>query len=104
MALVVVNTVGVPDRLRGLLALWLTEVDTCVYVGECDPRTRGMIWKNVQKHAGEGRVTMAWGMSRHNKIFGFCSTGEGRRYAAVRDGVVTSVFKTKGEAIETTRE
>lgn len=91
MAMVMVVTERVPDRLRGRLAVWLLEVRAGVYVGSVSKRIREMIWDQVDKLAEDGNVVMAWSTNTESG-FDFVTYGSNRRMPVDLDGLRLVAF------------
>ncbi len=59
--MLVIVTENVPQRLRGLLAVWLLEIRAGVYIGNPSKRLREFIWTQVKEGVEqEGNAVMAW--------------------------------------------
>ena len=92
MAMLVVVTESVTDRLRGRLAIWLLEVRAGVYVGNVSRKIREMIWEQINTLAEEGNVVMAWSTNTESG-FDFQTYGENRREPIDFDGLRLVKFK-----------
>ena len=86
MAMIVVVTEDVPQRLRGRLAVWLLEVRAGVYVGSVSRRVREMIWAQCDVLREQGSVVMAWSASTESG-FEFQTLGGNRRIPVDFDGL-----------------
>ena len=86
MAMIMVVTESIPDRLRGRLAVWLLEVRAGVYVGNMSRRIREMIWEQVNGMAEDGNVVMAWATNTETG-FDFVTYGKNRRVPVDLDGL-----------------
>lgn len=87
-----VTTTNIPPKLRGRLALYLTEADTGVYTGIISAKTREMLWQIILDHAKENsRATMIFETNTEAGL-SFISLGEGKRKAEEFEGVLVSVF------------
>lgn len=75
-----------PPRLRGRLAVWLTEIRAGVYVGNYSRRTREMIWNQVQAQIGSGDAIIAWGVPS-DAGYEFDTCGVDRRVPVDVDGL-----------------
>ena len=58
--MMVIVVEAAPPRLRGRLALWLSEVRAGVYVGVFSAKTRERIWSYVAAMIGDGSAVLAW--------------------------------------------
>ncbi|TCS39010.1 type I-E CRISPR-associated endoribonuclease Cas2e [Reinekea marinisedimentorum] len=92
MAMLMVVTEAVPDRLRGRLAVWLLEIRAGVYVGDVSRRIREMIWEQVDALAEDGNVVMSWATNTESG-FEFVTYGENRREPIGIDGMRLVKFK-----------
>lgn len=92
MAMLMVVTESVPDRLRGRLAIWLLEVRAGVYVGNVSRRIREMIWEQVNGLAEDGNAIMAWSTNTESG-FDFVTYGKNRRVPVDLDGVRLVSFR-----------
>ena len=86
MSMVTVVTEAVPPRLRGRLAVWLSEIRAGVYVGDVSRRVREMIWFQVNELAEDGNVVMAWATNTESG-FDFITYGKNRRMPVNVDGL-----------------
>ncbi len=86
MAMLVVVTEAVPDRLRGRLAVWLLEIRAGVYVGDVSRRIREMLWEQVNVLAEDGNVVMSWATNTESG-FEFVTYGKNRRQPIDFDGI-----------------
>jgi CRISPR-associated protein Cas2 len=75
-----------PPRLRGRLAVWLSEVRAGVYVGKYSRRVREMIWKQVEEGIGGGNAVMTWTTNTESG-FDFLTVGINRRMPTEMEGV-----------------
>jgi CRISPR-associated protein Cas2 len=91
MAMVMLVTESVPDRLRGRLAVWLLEVRAGVYVGNVSRRIREMIWGQINALADDGNVVMAWSTNTESG-FDFVTYGSNRRMPVDLDGLRLVTF------------
>lgn len=87
----VIVTENAPPRLRGRLALWLSEVRAGVYVGAYSRRTRERIWSEVSQMIGQGNAVIAWAAPTDSG-FAFEAIGENRREAVDFDGLTLVRF------------
>jgi len=76
--MLVIVVENVPPRLRGRLAVWLSEVRAGVYVGQFSVRVREMIWEHVEQGLGDGNAVMAWSCG-NDAGFDFRAIGPNRR-------------------------
>jgi CRISPR-associated protein Cas2 len=86
MAMVVVITENVPQRLRGRLAVWLLQVRAGVYIGDTSLRIREMLWEQCEFYSENGNVVMAWAAPTDSG-FDFQTLGENRRVPVDYDGL-----------------
>ncbi|EMR12523.1 ssRNA endonuclease [Methylophaga lonarensis MPL] len=86
MAMTVVVTETVPDRLRGRLAIWLLQVRAGVYVGDVSKKIREMIWQQCETYCDEGNIVMAWATNTESG-FDFQTIGKNRRHPVELDGL-----------------
>lgn len=86
MAMTVVVTEAVPDRLRGRLAVWLLQVRAGVYVGDVSKRIREMIWQQCETFCDNGNIVMAWATNTESG-FDFQTLGANRRNPVELDGL-----------------
>ena len=86
MAMLVVVTENVPDRLRGRLAVWLLQIRAGVYVGNTSRRIREMIWEQCQTFVDEGNIVMAWATNTESG-YDFQTLGQNRRIPIDMDGL-----------------
>ena len=91
MAMLMLVTESVPDRLRGRLAVWLLEVRAGVYVGNVSRRIREMIWGQINALADDGNVVMAWSTNTESG-FDFVTYGSNRRMPVDLDGLRLVTF------------
>lgn len=91
MAMIVVVTENVPNRLRGRLAIWLLEVRAGVYVGDVSKRIREMIWDQINHLADQGNVVMVWSTNTESG-FDFVTYGTNRRMPVDLDGLRLVTF------------
>ncbi len=96
MAMLVVVTEAVPDRLRGRLAIWLLEIRAGVYVGDVSRRTREMIWEQVNALAEEGNAVMSWSTNTESG-FDFVTYGKNRREPIEMEGLRLVKFKPSNQ-------
>ncbi|MCV0369516.1 type I-E CRISPR-associated endoribonuclease Cas2e [Filomicrobium sp.] len=89
MVIVVENA---PPRLRGRLALWLSEVRAGVYIGVYNRRVRERIWDEVKIMIGDGNAVIAW-TAPTDSGFAFEAIGENRREPTDYDGLTLVRFK-----------
>lgn len=75
-----------PARLRGRLALWLTEVRAGTYVGVYGRRVRERLWSETQAMIGSGSAVIAWTAATESG-FAFDSIGPDRRQCVTVDGL-----------------
>ena len=75
-----------PPALRGRLAVWMLEIRAGVYVGALSKKVRGMIWRQVCEHIGDGNAVMVW-RTVNNQGFDFETCGKNRRRPAEIDGL-----------------
>jgi CRISPR-associated protein Cas2 len=96
MVIVVEN---VPPRLRGRLAVWLSEIRAGVYVGKYSKKVREMIWNQVTEGIGEGNAVMTWSTNTESG-FDFLTLGKNRRIPVELEGVkLVSFLPEPGEEI-----
>jgi len=86
MAMTVVITEAIPDRLRGRLAVWVLQIRAGVYVGDVSQRVREMIWQQCQHFQENGNIVMAWSTNTESG-FDFQTLGENRRVPVEMDGL-----------------
>lgn len=86
MAMTVVVTEAIPDRLRGRLAVWLLQIRAGVYVGDISQKVREMIWQQCQHFQEDGNIVMAWATNTESG-FDFQTLGENRRIPVEMDGL-----------------
>ncbi len=86
MAMLVVVTENVPDRLRGRLAVWLLQVRAGVYVGNTSRRVREMIWEQCEHYMEDGNIVMAWSNNTESG-YDFQTLGTNRRIPIDFDGL-----------------
>ncbi|MBU2789386.1 type I-E CRISPR-associated endoribonuclease Cas2 [Acidithiobacillus caldus] len=86
MALLVVVTEVVPQRLRGRLAVWLLEIRAGVYVGDVSRRVREMIWEQCEALKEDGNIVMAW-QANTESGFDFQTIGKNRRIPVDHEGL-----------------
>ena len=106
--MVIVKTTNVPDRVRGKLACYFLEIDSGLYIGSYNARTRGRIWSAIINNATswepEAVIVMAWATQDDNG-FSFISFGERRRCPVNVEGLILSKFspipEKETEEIET---
>ena len=94
MAMTVIVTEAVPQRLRGRLAVWLLQVRAGVYVGDISKRVREMIWQQCEFLTEEGNVVMAWATNTESG-FDFQTIGDNRRVPVELDGLRLVSFMPK---------
>jgi len=92
MAMTVVVTEAVPDRLRGRLAVWLLQVRAGVYVGDVSKRIREMIWQQCETFCDGGNIVMAWATNTESG-FDFQTLGPNRRNPVELDGLRLVSFR-----------
>ncbi|MDF1589351.1 MAG: type I-E CRISPR-associated endoribonuclease Cas2e [Gammaproteobacteria bacterium] len=86
MAMTVVITEAIPDRLRGRLAVWMLQIRAGVYVGDVSQKVREMIWQQCQHFQENGNIVMAWATNTESG-FDFQTLGENRRIPVEMDGL-----------------
>jgi CRISPR-associated protein Cas2 len=89
--MMVIALENAPLRLRGRLALWLTEVRAGTYVGVYGRRVRERIWADVTKLIGTGSAVIAWTAPTESG-FAFEAVGPGRRECVMLDGLTMVRF------------
>ncbi|AEI37905.1 type I-E CRISPR-associated endoribonuclease Cas2e [Zymomonas mobilis] len=90
--MMVIVTENAPPRLRGRLALWLSEIRAGVYVGAYNRRIRERIWSETTEMIEEGNAVMAW-KAPTDSGFAFEAIGVNRREAIDFDGLTLVRFK-----------
>jgi len=95
--MLVIVVENVPPRLRGRLAVWLTEVRAGVYVGNLSRRVREMIWHQLEIGIEEGNAVMMWSTNTESG-FDFLTLGKNRRIPVELDGLKLVSFLP--EAVE----
>lgn len=80
-----------PARLRGRLALWLTEVRAGTYVGVYGKRVRERLWAETRALIGSGSAVIAWAAPTESG-FAFESIGPDRRQCVTLDGLTLVRF------------
>ena len=95
--MLVIVVENVPPRLRGRLAVWLTEVRAGVYIGNLSRRVREMIWHQVEIGIEEGNAVMMWSTNTESG-FDFLTLGKNRRIPIELDGLKLVSFLP--EAVE----
>ena len=88
MVIVVENA---PQRLRGRLSLWLSEIRAGVYVGEYSAKTRERIWSETRQMIQTGSAVIAW-KAPTDSGFAFDAIGENRREPFDIDGLTLVKF------------
>ena len=86
MAMLVIITESIPQRLRGRLAIWLIEVRAGVYIGDVSRRIREMIWDQCEKMIEDGNIVFAWAANTESG-YDFQTLGENRRIPVDWDGI-----------------
>jgi CRISPR-associated protein Cas2 len=56
--MVVIATTAVPDRLRGALSRWTSEVIAGIFVGSVSARVRDELWIAVEQTVGNGAALL----------------------------------------------
>lgn len=84
--MLVIVVENVPPRLRGRLAVWLSEIRAGVYVGDLSKRVREMIWNQVAEGYEDGNAVMAWTTNTESG-FDFLTLGKNRRMPVEMDGI-----------------
>jgi CRISPR-associated protein Cas2 len=84
--MMVIVVEAAPARLRGRLAVWLTEVRAGVYVGSYGRRVREMIWGQVTAYIEDGNAVIAWS-APEEAGFAFDTCGLNRRVPVDLDGM-----------------
>lgn len=84
MMVVVVN--NAPPRLRGRLAVWMSEIRAGVYVGDFSSKTREVIWTQVQEGIEYGDAILVW-KSQADQGYSFATQGRNRRLPIDVDGL-----------------
>ncbi|MBU2885465.1 type I-E CRISPR-associated endoribonuclease Cas2 [Gilvimarinus agarilyticus] len=95
MAMLVVVTEAIPQRLRGRLAIWLLEVRAGVYIGDVSKRVREMVWHQVNAMAADGNVVMSWATNTESG-FDFVTYGANRREPIELEGMRLVRFLPEG--------
>lgn len=83
-----------PPRLRGRIALWMTEVHTGVYLGVYSVKVRDMIWNNVEKGIEDGNAVLMWSAPTESG-YDFLTLGNNRRIPVEFDGLKFVSFMPK---------
>jgi CRISPR-associated protein Cas2 len=96
MAMTIVVTEAVPQRLRGRLAVWLIQIRAGVYIGDLSQRVREMVWQQCEYFQEEGNVVMAWATNTESG-FDFQTLGENRRIPVEIDGLKLVSFLPENE-------
>ncbi len=94
--MLVIVVENAPPRLRGRLALWLSEARAGVYVGVYSRRTRERIWNEVIRMIDGGSAVIAWSAPTDSG-FAFDAIGPNRREPADFDGLTLVRFKPPPE-------
>lgn len=84
--MLVIVVENVPPRLRGRLAVWLSEIRAGVYVGDLSKRVREMIWNQVAEGYEDGNAVMVWTTNTESG-FDFLILGKNRRMPVEMDGI-----------------
>jgi len=87
----VIAVENAPPRLRGRLALWLSEIRAGIYVGVYSQRTRERIWDEVRLMIGVGSAAIVWSAPTDSG-FGFDTIGLNRREPVDFDGLTLVRF------------
>jgi CRISPR-associated protein Cas2 len=56
--MIVIATTAVPDRLRGALSRWTSEVVPGIFVGAVAARVREQLWEAVTETVGDGAALL----------------------------------------------
>lgn len=89
--MLVIVVENAPARLRGRLALWLTEVRAGTYVGVYGKRVRERLWAETQALIGTGSAVIAWAAPTESG-FAFDAVGPDRRQCVTLDGLTLVRF------------
>jgi len=85
--MVVVTLELVPNRLRGALTRWLTEVSTGVYVGRVSSLVRDLLWDAIiDETAGKGRAVMVY-RTNNEQGYAIRMEGDSKRKLVEIDGL-----------------
>lgn len=57
-SMIVIATTAVPDRLRGALSRWTSEVVPGIFVGTVSTRVRDQLWHAVTDTVGDGAALL----------------------------------------------
>lgn len=74
-----------PERLRGRLALWLSEIRAGTFVGAYGKRQRERLWADTRAMIGDGNAVIAWSAPTDSG-FAFDTIGTDRRLCTMIDG------------------
>ena len=66
--MVVITVSCCPQKLKGDLSRWLTEIDTGVFVGNLNARVRDAVWNRVCEHIKNGHASMAFSTNNEQKL------------------------------------
>ena len=76
-----------PDRLRGRLTLWMSEIKTGIYVADFNRKLREWIWKTVKENIGHGSALIVWATSRAEFGYDMASIGFTQMEIVEIDGI-----------------
>ncbi|WP_084729559.1 type I-E CRISPR-associated endoribonuclease Cas2e [Streptacidiphilus neutrinimicus] len=85
-SMVVIATTAVPDRLRGALSRWTSEVIAGIFVGSVSARVRDELWAAVEQVVGEGAALLIHPAS-NEQGYELRTAGIRRRIPADFDGL-----------------
>jgi CRISPR-associated protein Cas2 len=78
---------GAPNRLKGRLTLWMSEIKTGVYVADCNRKMREWIWKTVKENIGRGSALIVWSTSRAEFGYDMDFVGSAHMEVVEYDGI-----------------
>lgn len=82
-----------PASLRGRLALWLVEARAGLYVGDYSPKTRDLIWKQVEAGLTDGNAILIW-QTPNDSGFSIQTLGPNPRTPIDMDGIQLMQYRT----------
>lgn len=91
--MMIIVTENAPDRLRGRLSLWLSEIRAGTFVGAYGKRVRERLWAETQALIDDGSAVLAWSAPTESG-FAFAAIGADRRECVDIDGL-TFVRRTR---------
>ena len=86
MSLTIIVTENVAPRLRGYLAIWMTEVRAGVYVANLSARRRDLLWTTAKESISDGNAVLI-SSTRTESGFDMAFAGENRRIPIDFDGM-----------------